>query len=119
MRTLDVFPSERSLDAQSFVETTEVASDTTADDNNVYFVDTSSGAHTITLPDPSVRNGDVIWVKDVNGGSNSITIGIGGSSGVTIDGNASITLDGTYESVTLGSNGDDWHVLARYDGGAL
>lgn len=80
---------------------------TTSDD--VLLVDASGAARTITLYASSGNSGKVLHVKKTDSSANS----------VTVDGNASETIDGAttkvlalqYESVTIVCDGSNWHVV--------
>lgn len=80
---------------------------TTADD--VLLVDASGAARTITLYAASGNSGKILHIKKTDSSANS----------VTVDGNASETIDGAttkvlalqYESVTIVCDGSNWYVL--------
>ncbi|CAB4199978.1 hypothetical protein UFOVP1351_18 [uncultured Caudovirales phage] len=80
---------------------------TTADD--VLLCSASGGAWTLTLPASSGNSGKVLRIKKTDSSTNI----------VTVDGNASETIDGAltrklatqYEELTLVCDGSNWHVL--------
>jgi hypothetical protein len=84
-----------------------VSSNTTLGNHITVFVDTSGGIRTITLPAAAGVGGRVYIIKNI------------GTSKVTIDGNASETIDGAttrdltnqYAAVGIQSNGSNWFVL--------
>jgi hypothetical protein len=84
-----------------------VSGNTTLGNHITVFVDTSGGIRTITLPAAAGVGGRVYIIKNI------------GTSKVTIDGNASETIDGNptrdltnqYAAVGIQSNGSNWFVL--------
>ena len=107
------------LQVQSFGglvrNTTTVASatyDLLASDDIVLVTYTATGAVTsLTLPTAQVVAGRTIVIKDVGGsaGTNNITIDTEASE--TIDGAATLALDSDYESATLVSDGANWYII--------
>lgn len=65
-----------------------------------------SGTTTITLPNGH-SSGDRVIVKNV--GTNTVTVD--GDGGDTIDGSADYTMRFQYESITLISDGTNWHLI--------
>jgi hypothetical protein len=87
------------------------AAATTIDSETVLLVDTTSGAITITLPPSADNEGRCYYIKDSSGSANA----------VTVDGNASETIDGSLTLVlTAGSgfaklfcDGANWHIIGN------
>ena len=70
---------------------------------------TATGVITITLPTAEVISGRHILIKDTgNAGTNNITIDTEGSE--TIDGAATLIINGNYSGVALYSNGTNWFI---------
>lgn len=92
------------------VAVTTVTTNTTLTSNyKVWLVDATSGAITITLPVANVNSGRVYHIKKIDSSANA----------VTIDGNASETIDDTitrvlitqYDSIKIIGNGTEWFIL--------
>ena len=75
----------------------------------VVFANATSGNVTITLPTASANAGYRFYVKRIDGTGNNCTVARSGSD--TIDGQASISLDLQYTSLTLVSDGSVWYIL--------
>jgi hypothetical protein len=70
--------------------------------------DTSGGAFTVTLPAAS-GNGDAqISIKLVTAGN---TLTIDGNASETIDGATTVTLNAQYEALTMICDGSNWHIV--------
>lgn len=96
--------------ARSYV--TKTANYTMTENDYTVLCDTTSGGFTITLPAASGCAGRIYCIKK--------TIGNSGVNNVTIDGNASETIDGLTtislqcrSSVIIQSDGSNWWVLAE------
>lgn len=76
-----------------------------------FFVNTSGGSVTGTLPDATTFDniGRIVVIKKVDSSSNTITIVPFGSQ--TIDGASSQVIVGQYDSLTIQSNGAVWYIL--------
>jgi hypothetical protein len=72
----------------------------------------TSGASNITITLPAAANNSrrTIQIKKVDSGAGGVVIDGNGSE--TIDGSTTLTLYKQYESVTLRSDGSNWHILA-------
>lgn len=55
--------------------------------------------------------GRLVNIKDSGGEANTNNISIAGENGETIDGSATLVLDGDYDSVTLVGTGADWGII--------
>ena len=88
---------------------TTITGATTLDDSD-YFVlcDASGGAFTVTLPAAASHTGRIYHIKKTDSSANA----------VTTDGNASETIDGAttqvnstqYNSISIVSDGSNWHI---------
>jgi hypothetical protein len=79
--------------------------------DDVIWADSTSGAITVTLPDPATWD-TILTIKDAAGnstGSNKITISQNGSE--TIDGETSIDIKRAYGSYRLVTNGTNWAII--------
>lgn len=79
-----------------------------ADADSITIVDTSGGAATITLPDPSTT--EYVTIKD-NGSGEVNNITINQNSSETIDGSTSHVISSNYGSAKLVSDGTNWYIL--------
>ena len=77
------------------------------DNSDVVFLDTTLGPVNVYLPTASAQGGKEILVKLKAGTSSGVLIGSGSQ---TIDGQNSIAVYNTYESVTLISDGSNWFI---------
>lgn len=68
-------------------------------------VDTSGGAVSITMPSAMVSGSYFVDIKNI--GTHTVTIAT--VPGQTIDGQASTTIDGQWDSVHLGAIGGQWY----------
>ncbi len=66
----------------------------------------TSGTFTVTAFTPVGSSGRIIWVK--NAGSGVVTVA---TAAGTIDGAATYSLSIQYQSVTLASDGTNWHIV--------
>jgi len=81
-----------------------------------FVVSTPSGASSnITLPDPSV-NLYPITIKHAGSATTTVVLQYAAEG---IDGSNSKSMTTQYDSVTLQSDGTDWHIIAYYSGGGL
>lgn len=78
---------------------------------DILYVDTTSGAVTVSLPTAADMQDKEIHIKDAigNAAANNITVDAEGSE--TIDGNSTYVLNVNWENVMLVSNGVEWFVL--------
>lgn len=77
--------------------------------NKYWFVDTSGGNVTITLPDATTVTADIIYtVKRTTGGVNTLTVT---SDAGNIDGAASQTINTQYASYSYVSDGANWWII--------
>lgn len=96
-----------------------VTSNFTVTGNNVVMVDTSTSAITVTLGSVEVYEGSVVKVVDKSGNAstNNITIDTAGSE--TINGETSVVINSNFEALTLQSDGTNWIITGRMEGGSV
>ena len=83
----------------------------TADiDAGVYLCDASGGAFTLTLPSVAAYKFRSLTIKKVDNTGNAVTVD--GSGAETIDGASTYALPSQYNSVTVYSDGSEWHITA-------
>jgi hypothetical protein len=78
--------------------------------NDDYVIDCTSGTFTVTLPASSGRTGRILIIKNSGAGT------------ITVDGNASETIDGAttysiavqYGTVQIMSDGTNWKIIAKF-----
>jgi hypothetical protein len=71
--------------------------------------DASGGAFTVTLPTAASSTGKILTIKKVD--ASLLLVTIDGDGSETIDGETTIALNFKYESLTIQSDGTNWHVL--------
>lgn len=85
-----------------------------ADRNSVILGDATSAAFTVTLPAAATAgNGFVITIKKTDSTANAVTVDANASE--TIDGDLTIALNRQNESVTIVCNGSTWRVLGFFN----
>lgn len=67
------------------------------------------GAFTITLPAAASHTGRIYNIKKIDSSANAVTVD--GNGGETIDGGVTAILTVQYESITIQSDGSNWHIL--------
>lgn len=75
----------------------------------IVLVDTTTGAIIINLPEASTMTGRTITIKKIDSAQNNVTLDAFGSQ--TIDGDLTKLLTQQYESLTIISDGDNWHII--------
>lgn len=88
---------------------TKTTTYTATTSDSVILCDANGGAFTVTLPAAADETGLVLDIKaiDVTGGS----VEIDGDGSETIDGALTYTLTVQYQSLTIVSDGSNWHIL--------
>lgn len=87
-----------------------VSSDITIDSTySTVLVDTTSAAVTVTLPAASTCTGRVYIIKRISAGSNNVTVD--GNASETIDGATTVTLSSQWAVTRIQSNGTNWFVI--------
>lgn len=71
--------------------------------------DASGGAFTITLPAASGRVGRRYHVKKVDSSGNAVTID--GNASETIDGATTLAISTQYDSIMITTDGSNWHII--------
>ncbi len=89
--------------------TTKTAAYTALDTDHVILCDASTGAFTITLPAAAGRTGRMYYIKKIDSSANAVTID--GNASETIDGGLTAVLTVQFESVTIVCDGSNWHIL--------
>jgi hypothetical protein len=91
---------------QNYVAKTGAYTATDAD----YVIDCTSGTFTVTLPASSGRTGRILIIK--NSGAGTITVD--GNASETIDGAATYSLSVQYATVQIMSDGTNWKIIAKF-----
>jgi hypothetical protein len=78
--------------------------------NDDYVIDCTSGTFTVTLPASSGRTGRILIIK--NSGAGTITVD--GNASETIDGAATYSLSVQYATVQIMSDGTNWKIIAKF-----
>ena len=90
----------------------------TNDGDNVQVnVDATSGAATITFYAASGNTGKIITVKKTDSSANAVTLD--GNASETLDGATTLTLSAQYDSATLVCNGTNWIKASAIGAGAI
>lgn len=88
----------------------EVNSNTTLDNEDyTILVEASSGVVTITLPPAANHTNRIYNIKKIDNSINSVTID--GNASETIDGATTVNLTIQYESITLQCDGTEWWII--------
>lgn len=91
------------------IETITASSDTLDANNYTVLCDASSNAITINLPAAASHNGREYNVKKIDSTANTITVDGNGSE--TIDGSTTAIITEQYASITVQSDGSNWHIV--------
>jgi NADPH-dependent ferric siderophore reductase len=91
--------------------TTKTASYTATANDQTILVDATSGAATITLPAAASHLGRRYVVKKIDSSANAVTVDANASE--TIDGVLTKVLREQYEAITIQSDGTNWYALSR------
>ena len=78
--------------------------------NDDYVIDCTSGTFTVTLPASSGRTGRILIIK--NSGAGTITVD--GNASETIDGAATYSISVQYGTVQIMSDGTNWKIIAKF-----
>ena len=78
--------------------------------NDDYVIDCTSGTFTVTLPASSGRTGRILIIK--NSGAGTITVD--GNASETIDGAATYSLAVQYATIQIVSDGTNWKIIAKF-----
>lgn len=91
--------------------TSKTANYTATGDETTILCDASGGAFTITLPAAASFTGKHFYVKKTDTSYNAVTID--GNASETIDGSTTTTLNTQYEFVKIVCDGSNWHIVTR------
>lgn len=78
--------------------------------NDDYIIDCTSGSFTVTLPASSGRTGRILIIK--NSGAGTITVD--GNASETIDGATTYSLATQYATVQIVSDGTNWKIISKF-----
>jgi len=79
---------------------------------DIILVDATAGAVTVTLPQVNGAGKNVnLKIKKIDSGGNAVTIQPFETSGVTIDGAATVSLSSQYATTNMVSDGSNWQIL--------
>lgn len=79
--------------------------------DDVITCSTSGGAWTLTLPAAASNTGKTFYIKKTSSDVTALTID--GNASETIDGATTTTLNTQYEAILIQCDGSNWHVLER------
>lgn len=77
----------------------------------VHSTRSSTGTQTINLPAVASNSGRVVVIKDAGGNASINNITIDGNASETIDGATTFTMNANYQSVQLYCNGSAWFII--------
>jgi hypothetical protein len=92
--------------------TSKTANYTATASDDVILCSASGGAFTITLPAAASSTGLHLVVKKTDSGFNAVTID--GNASETIDGATTKKLSTQYESIEIVCDGSNWHIVRRH-----
>jgi hypothetical protein len=78
--------------------------------NDDYVIDCTSGTFTVTLPASSGRTGRILIIK--NSGAGTITVD--GNASETIDGATTYSLAVQYATIQIMSDGTNWKIISKF-----
>ena len=93
---------------RSRVVVVDTATSTIGATEDVSLVDSADAATTMTLPS-ATTSGKIVRVKKTDSSANAVVVQRGGTS--TIDGATTKILYSQYESITVVSDGTNWHII--------
>lgn len=88
---------------------TITASASVADSDVVLLVDATAGAVTVTLPAAASSSGRVLYVKKTDASGNAVTLD--GNASETIDGATTLAIATQYQSYTVICDGTGWWII--------
>lgn len=77
--------------------------------NTVVLCDATTGAITVMLPAASGNGGRTYYIKKIDSSVNTVTVDANASE--TIDGDLTAVITLRYESITLVCDGSNWHLI--------
>lgn len=99
----------RLFDLSTYQFETITTSQTIRVTRQVYLVNASGGAVTLTLPPAKDAKGEWFLIKKTNNGAPNVTIDGDGSE--TIDGSTTLTISGHNDHYRIASDGAAWYVV--------
>jgi hypothetical protein len=103
----DLPAAGRAVIAGTISTKTTTYSATTAD--YILLADATGGAFSITLPAVATSSGCVLHVKKIDASGNAVTLD--GNASETIDGATTLAMSTQYQSYSIACNGSAWYVL--------
>ena len=88
------------------------ATDTLDDTNHTILVNAAGGVKTVNLPAASGATGKIFIIKKTDSSSNNVTIDPNASE--TIDGSSTFAFNAQYRAVTIQCDGSNWHIISSY-----
>ena len=88
------------------------ATDTLDDTNHTVLVNAAGGVKTVNLPAASGATGKTFIIKKTDSSSNNVTIDPNASE--TIDGSSTFAFNAQYRAVTIQCDGTNWHIISSY-----
>lgn len=102
------YDKTQTLDSAATINS--VSANTTLDSSYyTVLVDASGGARTITLPAAVNNSARIYIIKKTDSSGNSVTVDANASE--TIDGATTYVLTVQYESITVQCDGSNWHII--------
>jgi hypothetical protein len=101
-------PTFQAIPASGWTLTTTSTS-ITASANNVILCNATSGAITITLPAASSNTNKIYGIKKIDSSINTITID--GNASETIDGALTQVISSQYDCLTIMCDGSNWYII--------
>lgn len=97
--------------AKNATVATATTTHSVADTTDLLLCSASGGAFTVTLPAAASHSGRILSIKKTDSSLNAVTID--GNASETIDGATTTRLSTQYESVDIICDGTNWHIAAR------
>jgi uncharacterized protein HemX len=88
----------------------ETATPVTVAHQGTYFVDATAAPVSVDLPAAASSNGYWLTVKKTDASANAVTLD--GNASETIDGATTYALSAQYDSVTVRCDGSEWFIVA-------
>jgi parallel beta-helix repeat protein len=95
--------------ASALAVVTKTGAYTLATSDRIVLADATSAAFTLTLPAAANNAGLSYTIKKTDSSANSVTVD--GNASETIDGGTTATLTRQYESITILCDGANWHII--------
>jgi len=86
-----------------------VIADVTANDECVILADATAGSITVTLPDVESATDRTYYIKKTDASGNAVTVD--GNASETIDGATTNVLSAQFDSIQVVSNGTEWFII--------